>query len=64
MAMDPTDVEHDLLTPLINIPGSSNKENSLQSNELEPVISVPRDVSKLSLFTFTAMAIVLFQVHK
>lgn len=62
MAMDPTDVEHDLLTPLINIPGSSNKENSLQSNELEPVISVPRDVSKLSLFTFTAMAIVLFQI--
>ena len=62
MEMDPIDKEHDLLTPLLNIPDSSNKEHILNSTEPEPVILVQRDVSKLGLFTFTGMAIVLFQV--
>ena len=64
MAMDPTDVEHDLLTPLINIPGSSNKDNIKQSTEPEIIITTQREVSKLGLFTFTGMVIVFFQVYR
>ena len=63
METNHTDEEHDLLTPLLNISGSSNKENILQSSETQSVITVQRDVSKLGLFTVTGMAIVLFQVQ-
>ena len=60
--MDPTDVDNDILTPLIETPGSSKKKTIQLSTEPEPITSAPRDVSKLGLFTFTGMAIVLFQV--
>ena len=60
--MDATDVERDVIAPLL--PGSSTKERIKQLSEPEPVRSVPREVSKLSLFTLTGMAIVLFQVKR
>ena len=62
LPMDATDVERDLITPLL--PGSSTKEIIKQLTEPDPVISVPREVSKLGLFTLTGMAIVLFQVNR
>jgi hypothetical protein len=63
MDIDPTDERDDLLTPLLSISGSSNKESILQSSESEPVIVVQREVSKLGLFTVTGIAIVLIQVR-
>ena len=61
--METDNKEYDILTPLLNISGSSNKGKILHPAEPEPVIIVHRGMSKLGLFTITGMAIVLFQVR-
>ena len=52
----------DSLTPLMDVSESCNKNQSIKSIGSEPTATTRQPNSKLGLFSFMGMAIVLFQV--